>query len=109
MLSLASLHKIKDIRPGNIYVENIRSVFDISRVEARRLCEMAVASKVFEKRIGFICPDPSCNGRILADYACEKDIPEEITCEQCELNGNDEFIYKTSNLDRVEFYRLKKY
>jgi hypothetical protein len=99
--------KIKNIRPGNIYVENIRSVFDISRIEARSLCEMAVASKIFERRIGLICPSESCHGRIIADFADEKDIPEEINCDVCELEGNDKFIYQTKNLARIEFYRLR--
>src|SRR5476651_394387 len=107
MLSLAFLHKIKEIRPGNIYVENIRSVFDISRVEARTFCEMAVNSNIFERRIGLICPNSSCNGRILADYDSESDIPNEITCENCELEGEDSFVYDTSKLEKIEFYRLR--
>ena len=107
MLSLASLHKIKGIRPGNIYVENIRSVFDISRIEARTLCEMAVSSQIFERRIGLLCPDPACNQRLLADYGLENDIPKEIHCEHCELEGRDNFVYDTSKLTKVEFYRLR--
>lgn len=102
------LQTIKSIDTGNIYVENVRSVYKIPRFAARVLCEMAVIDNVFVKRIGLICPSKDCNQRIIADYSSYLDIPEEVVCHICEAEENDTYVYKTSELDKIEFYQLKK-
>lgn len=107
MLFQRYLPKIESLNPGKIFVENVRSLFGISRVEARTWCEMAVDGKLFEKKIGLICPSPTCNDRIIAEYNSFAEIPDEITCSLCEAEGNEDTVYKTSKLNKVEFYKLR--
>lgn len=102
------LHTIKDIDPGKIFVENVRSVYKIPQFAARVLCEMAVQDKLFEKKIGLICPAPTCNKRIIAEFNSFDELPDEVACAVCEGEGLDQFIYKTSELEKIEFYRLIK-
>jgi len=108
MLSAEYLHKIERLNPGKIYVENIRSIFGVSRVDARTWCEMAVSAHLFERRIGLVCPNQSCNGRIIADFNSYNSIPDEISCSTCEVEGNETSTYKTANLSKVEFYKLRE-
>jgi hypothetical protein len=108
MSSIQSLTTINDIDSGYIFVENIRSLYNIPRVEARTLCEMAVRDGVFIKRIGLICPAPTCDKRIIADFSSYDEIPEEITCHICEAQDVEPSTYKTNALQKVEFYQLKK-
>lgn len=47
--------KIKELDPECIYVEDICKCFEISRLKARTLCEMAVSDGVFKRdeELGF--------------------------------------------------------
>jgi hypothetical protein len=67
---------------------------------------MAVSDKLFEKRIGFICPCPECNGRIIKEFKYGVSIPKVINCTICEAEGREESSYDTSDLKRIEFYKL---
>lgn len=107
MLLTGSWNKIEQLNPGRIFVENVRSLFNISRLEARTLCEMAVMDSLFEKRVGFICPSPGCNGRMLEDFAWDAETPATITCIICESEGQEQSTYNTADLKRIEFYKLK--
>jgi hypothetical protein len=99
------LQAINGVDPGKIEIENVRSVLNTSRFNAKLLCELGVEDGVFEKRIGFICPN---DGRILADFDYEEEIPASLSCHICENDGLEEFEFKTENLKTVEFYRLAK-
>lgn len=101
------LQTINTINPGKIYVENVRSFLKVSTFYARLLCELAVQDRVFEKKIGIVCPNPNCN-RVLKEFSSEKDIPETITCSICESNDEEEFVFKTANLKKVKYYKLRK-
>jgi len=68
---------------------------------------MAVTDKLFEKRIGIICPDDACNGRILAEFKWGDKIPELITCSICDAEDREQSAYHTSDLKKIEFYKLK--
>jgi hypothetical protein len=107
MLLTGYWSRIEQLNPTRIFVENVRSLFKISRLEARTLCEMAVNDKLFEKRVGFLCPASCCNGRMLADFKFGEEIPETLSCHICEAEENETFEYKTQDLQKVEFYRLK--
>lgn len=102
------LQTIKGIDPGKIYVEHVRSAYNTTRLQARILCEMAVKENLFVKKIGLVCPAPTCHKRIIADFDSFDEIPEEITCDICEAEDNHPFTYKTSELEKIEFYQLRK-
>jgi hypothetical protein len=93
--------------PRRIYPENIRSFFHIPRALAKFVCDIAVREGVFEKRIGYLCPNDDCH-RMLADNS--QDIsPEEILhCESCEALERNRFSFSPSECRQIEFYRLVK-
>ena len=92
--------------PQRIFPENVRSYFNTSIGIANILCKMAVKDGVFEKKIGFVCPNDNCE-RIIKSYS-DENIDEDLNCTHCELIGNERFIFNTKNLKRVEFYQLIK-
>lgn len=104
-MSLAQyLQAIKSIDPGKIEIENVRSVLKTSRRSAELICEMGVKEGVFEKRIGFVCPN---EGKIIADFDFyDTNIPAQLTCNTCEGDDQEEYIFNTQDLEYIKFYRL---
>jgi|SRR4051794_24032279 hypothetical protein len=105
MLLQKYLRTIERLDPGKIYVENVRAFFKVPTVVAKLMCEMAVVDKLFEKKIGLVCP--GC-GRILASYYKESEIPVDVLCDICEADDKDIYEYKSIDLERITFYRLVK-
>lgn len=99
------LDVISATNPDRIYVENIRSFYNLNTPTAKTLCEMAVKENLFKKRIGVECPD--C-GKLITHYNSEKDIPEKIVCDTCLMLENDKHEFKKSEISKIEFYQLNK-
>lgn len=99
------LNVLKNTDPERIYVENIRSFYNISFSAARFFCEMAVRENIFIKKIALTCPNSEC-GRIIISIDKKSDIPKEIRCEQCEMLERDEFEFKLTEKNVTEFYKL---
>jgi len=99
------LRTISLINPQKIYVENIRAMMNVSTKKARLFCEMAVKESVFVRRIGVVCPNDQ---RIIAEYNDESELPDEITCKVCEIGEIDPSTFKTAELQKIIFYKLKK-
>lgn len=98
------LQTISTIDPGKIYVETIRSFMNVSTHRARTLCEMAVMDNLFIRKIGIVCPNDE---RIIEEFDSLNEIPDSITCHFCELEGKENCSFKTINLKKVTFYKLK--
>jgi hypothetical protein len=96
---------IKRTDPRRIYPENIRSFFHIPRRLAIWLCELAVLEGLFEKRIGFLCPNEDCH-RMLVDRDREDLSENELTCEQCEALERDRHVFPPVDCRKIVFYRL---
>lgn len=107
MLFQKYLQTISTVNPNKIYVENVRSYLKVPTFLARLLCEMAVVDNLFIKKIGIVCPNSNCK-RILASYTSYESIPETITCSICEDEDQTEYTFQTENLEKIEFYQLKK-
>jgi hypothetical protein len=105
MLFQKFLQTISGIDPGKIYVENVRSIMNVSTEHARRICEMAVIDNIFERRIGLVCPN---DNRILREFSNLVEIPEIITCSLCEANEEEESTFETSKLKKIVYYKMKK-
>lgn len=91
----------------NIYVENVRSILNISISTAREVCKELVDCGLFETVYGLVCPNKCC-GRIVIEFNnIQALLPKEITCEQCELGGEDKFIFKTDEMYIIEYFKLK--
>lgn len=96
---------IKNTNPDRIYVENIRSFFNISTKLAKYFCEVAVRQNLFKKKYGVICKNSDCN-RILFVYDDIKSIPDELECFICESEEKEIYQFKKDDLKIVEFYQL---
>jgi hypothetical protein len=95
---------VEETDPNRIYVENVRSFFNISTRLAKYLCKIAVRQGIFRKKIAVECKNENCT-RIIEVYDKEEDIPKEIKCFMCELEGKPEFTFETSHLNIVEYYQ----
>lgn len=91
--------------PDRIYVENIRSFYNLTTPVAKTFCEMAVKENLFKKRVGVECP--KC-GKLIGHYASEIDIPENIVCDTCQLLEEDNYNFKKSEIVETVFYQLNK-
>jgi len=103
MLLQKYLQTIDNIDPGKIYVENVRSLYNLPRFAARLMCEMAVQEHIFTKKIGVVCPN--CN-RIIEEFDNINQIPETIYCHICDAEDAEQNTYKTENLKKEEYYKL---
>ena len=95
---------VKNTNPDRIRVENVRSLFNLSRSWAEKLCELAVNDGILERRIGLRCPNPECN-RIIESVAVADDVPSKITCYVCEASGR-ESVFFSDELEKVVYYKL---
>jgi len=100
---LNKVRKIQKLNPDKIYVENIRSLLHIPTILAKTICEWAVKDKLFIRKTGIVCPN--CK-RIIKSYNNpDKHLDESVECLVCESEERD-FIFKTSSLEKIIFYRL---
>src|SRR5437868_729384 len=74
---------INKMDPRRIYPENIRSFFHIPLALAKLACEMAVREGLFEKRVGYLCPNDDCQ-RLLTSTSVDETLDEMLVCETCE-------------------------
>lgn len=98
---------MRNTDPDRIYIENVRSFFNIPFFLAKLFCEMAVKEGYFEKRIALICPNNNCS-RVIKSTNNEISIPNDLKCLNCEINEEDNFIFDKSEVRKVIYYRLKK-
>jgi len=97
---------IEKTDPDRIYVENIRTYYNLPYIAAQTLCEMAVKEHIFKKRIGLICPNDGCK-RIIKTYDVEEKQDETVTCLQCELRESEQYCFDTNELEKEIFYQLQ--
>lgn len=96
---------VRATKPDRIYIENIRSFYNLNSAVAKTLCEMAVRENLFKKRIGVECP--VC-GKLINHYNKEDEIPEKIECETCLLLEKDKHEFRKSEMPKIEFYQINK-
>jgi|SRR5580692_253945 hypothetical protein len=91
--------------PDKFYVENVRSILNVSYEAAVRICETAVRQGVFERRVEVLCPD----GAVATSAENEADLPEMVRCwhEEDGLVEPEELLTKT--LEKTVFYRLHEH
>lgn len=97
------LNLIESTNPDRIYVENIRSFYNLTTPIAKLLCEMAVKENLFKRKVGVQCPN--C-GRIVKQYNSESEIPSEINCETCQLLEEKHYSFTNSEITKTIFYQL---
>lgn len=95
---------VEETDPNRIYVENVRSFFNIPTRWARYLCTVAVRQGIFRRKFAVECKNQNCT-RIIKVYDKREEIPVELICYTCELDGQSEFSFNTSDLNIVEYYQ----
>lgn len=95
---------IEQTDPDRIYVENVRSFFNISTRLAKLLCQLAVRQGIFKKKFGVECKNKSCL-RIINIYKSKEEIPKHIECLTCQLEGDLDFKFETTDLEIIEYYQ----
>ncbi len=93
---------LAQLNPEKIYVENVRSILDLSTRRAQQICETAVRQGVFQKFIEVICPD----GVVAASAASESELPTTVMCWLDTEQGVEEVEVPTTQLRKTVFYRL---
>jgi len=101
------LNLIASTDPERIYVENIRSFYNLTTPLAKTFCNMAVKEHLFNKHFGVECPNESCQ-RIITSYTSKDELPEIIECEHCLLLEKDKYQFGKSEYNVIEFYKLNK-
>jgi hypothetical protein len=94
---------LSQLDPHKIYVENVRSLLDVSYKEALGILETAVRQGVFQKHIEVMCPD----GTVAASADAEDAIPDRVQCWSEDDEGHlEEMEISTHSLKKVVFYSL---
>jgi hypothetical protein len=91
--------------PRRIYPENIRSFFHIPLPLAQWLLELAVKEGIFQKRIGYLCPNDDCHSMI-ADVSADEQPFGPLICESCEALERENYVFEPGECRQVVFYRL---
>ena len=94
---------LEETNPDRIYIENIRSIFNISTRWARYICKIAVRQGILKRKFAVECKNNDCL-RVIKSFDKEIDIPEIIECRTCELEGQ-EFKFNKSQLNITEYYQ----
>ncbi len=97
-----NLDALEGLDPDRIYVENVRSLLNVSHGRAREICEIAVAQGVFNQYVGVTCPD----GSMPVSARDEAHLPSEVRCFVEEEGFTEEVMLATASLPKVVFYRL---
>ena len=93
---------IERLDPDKIYVENVRRILETTERSARQACDAAVRQGIFSKYVEVLCPDGS-----QATYAgSEAELPEYVTCWVSDNGEEHPEEMRTSELDKLHFYRL---
>ncbi len=96
---------ILETNPNRVYIENVRSFFNTSTTVAKLLCKMAVKDGYFKKKYGLVCPN--CERIIKSTETLDLD-NKNISCDTCEIMGEECFNYDVNRLEKVEFYQISK-
>jgi hypothetical protein len=104
-ISEAQSRLLSQLDTHKIYVENVRSLLEISHDEALRILETAVRQGVFERCIEVLCPD----GAVAASACSEARLPRTVPCWAEDADGHlDETDLPTESLRKTVFYRLNE-
>ncbi len=92
---------------GSIYIENVRSLLNITTPEARAICEDGVKRGILIKQIALLCPSQSCS-RVLARIPMSDPLPTLIECELCEHDGEELYGFAGAELPSMDVYQMVK-
>jgi len=98
------LSMLSALNPDKIYLENVRSVLDVSAAEAKRILEAAERQGLISRGVEVLCPD----GSVAASADSESNLPLGVRCWSEQDGHFEERVTKTEALRRNVFYRLNE-
>jgi hypothetical protein len=93
---------IAELNPDKIYIENVRSILNVSYENAKRICETAVRQGVFARSVEVMCP----GGAVAAVADSEDKLPRTVHCWVDDSGHPAEIELATASLKKTVFYRL---
>lgn len=93
---------IAELDPDKIYIENVRSILNVSYDSAKQICETAVRQGAFRRAVEVVCPD----GAVAAAADTEDKLPRTVHCWVDESGHTEEVELPTASLKKTVFYRL---
>jgi hypothetical protein len=93
---------IAELNPDKIYIENVRSIFNVSHDNAKRICETAVRQGIFLRAVEVACPD----GAVAASADTEDKLPQTVHCWVDDGGHLEEVELPTASLKKTVVYRL---
>jgi hypothetical protein len=97
-----SADALSQLNPDKIYVENVRSLLDVSHSNAVDILEDGLKRGWLRSGVEVLCPD----GYVAASAESEGDLPPTVTCTAEEDGHPTEVELSTNSLRKVKFYRL---
>ena len=94
--------ELSRLDPNKIYVENVRSVLEVTTKEAERICETAARKGIFDRRVEVLCPD----GVVAASAESESALPTEVPCWTEHDGQLEEVELPVNALRKRVYYRL---
>jgi len=88
-----------------IHVENVRSFFGFPTKIARLICELAVRQGTLTRKFAYYCPNKD-NHRIVVASDAPLGEGAKITCELCELSGENRSEFNAAECKREIVYAL---
>ena len=88
-----------------IYVENVRSILNISPTRAERICELAVRNGVMTKFVEVLCPD----GSAAASVPSGANLPSTVECWEEEDGEYIARTYPTNSLRKLTYYAYNEH
>lgn len=93
---------LSQLNPDKIYVENVRSLLDVSYSNAVEILEDGLKQGWLRSGVEVRCPD----GSVAASADVETDLPATVNCYTEEDGHPGEVELPTASLSKVRFYTL---
>jgi hypothetical protein len=97
-----SREALSRLNPDKIYVENVRSLLDVSHSSAVEILEDGLKQGWLRSGVEVMCPD----GTVAASAETIEKLPRTVNCTQIEAGHPEEVQLPTNTLSVVKFYKL---
>jgi hypothetical protein len=97
-----SAEALSQLNPDKIYVENVRSLLDVSYSNAVEILEDGLKQGLLRSGVEVLCPD----GYVAASAETESGLPATVTCPGEEDGYPTETELSTNTLRKKKFYKL---
>ena len=93
---------LSNLNPDKIYVENVRSLLDVSHANAVEILEDGLRQGWLRSAVEVRCPD----GSVAVIAESETELPHTVNCWNEDHGYPAQVELPTDSLSKVKFYRL---